>query len=128
MADGGEGSMSFLMTPPVTSRPAVDRPTVDKGNGQYEETQYSDGKVGIVNTSLFVFHQGFLTWRNCMLATDQQLQHDQMIKEGHTLHHRFFCVLHDVAAEGEKGWTMAFFLWTDQLHKLKKIQVGLLLT
>ena len=61
MADGGEGSMSFLMTPPVTSRPAVDRPTVDKGNGQYEETQYSDGKVGIVNTSLFVFHQGFLT-------------------------------------------------------------------
>ncbi|XP_070203856.1 centromere protein J-like isoform X2 [Littorina saxatilis] len=44
MADGGDGSASF-MAEPSTARPALDRPTVDKGNGQYEETQYSDGKV-----------------------------------------------------------------------------------
>ena len=61
VADGGEGSMSFMTTSPVTSRPTVDRPTVDKGNGQFEETQYSDGKVGICahHSLLFCFWSGF---------------------------------------------------------------------
>ena len=90
VADGGESSMSFMTTSPVTSRPAVDRPTVDKGNGQFEETQYSDGKVGICARHSLFFCLGFYS-NNDMVFIKRKILYVETILRARTHTHTLTC-------------------------------------